>query len=217
MGDLVWSKNPETGEQAYKPVVELISKYERQIYYLVINTQLGESLEIGTTDDHPFYVPGVGWKSTVELMVGTLIETDGYGLVSVGSIRTYGDVQPTYNFSVADFHTYYVTERNLLVHNENCDLDGVTKGRKDLLGKNPKIKKDRTNTDLENVTDRSTAKSIFRNQTKGQKVQQFEKNGEIRRRSQDGSQIRMNSDASTRIDLPGRGTQPNGETIHLNP
>jgi len=90
--------------------------------------------------------------------------------------------------------------------------------KKSLLGKNAKIKNDRTLTDLKPVNDRATAKSIFRNQTKGQRVEQFrdDKTGSIRRRSDDGTQIRMKSDGSTSVDLPGRGTQPNGETIHFN-
>lgn len=95
---------------------------------------------------------------------------------------------------------------------------GSRVANKPLLGKNPKIKKDRTLTDLDPAHDRATAKSIFRNQTKGQNIRQFEnKRGDIIRRADDGTQIRMNPDGSTRLDLPGRGTQPNGETIHFNP
>ena len=90
--------------------------------------------------------------------------------------------------------------------------------KKPLLGHNPKIKKSRTLTDLDPVHDRATAKSIFRNLSKGQHVRQFKnKKGDIIRRADDGTQIRMNPDGSTRLDLPGRGTQPNGETIHFNP
>jgi len=99
-------------------------------------------------------------------------------------------------------------------------VDFIVKGigKKSLLGKNPKIKKDRTLTDLDPTHDRSTAKSIFRNQTKGQNVRQFTNGkGDIIRRADDGTQIRMNPNGSTRLDLPRRGTQPNGETVHFNP
>lgn len=90
--------------------------------------------------------------------------------------------------------------------------------KKPLLGQNPKIKKDRTLTDLNPVHDRATAKSIFRNQTKGQNVRQFtNKKGDIIRHADNGIQIRMNPDGSTRLDLPRRGIQSNGETIHFNP
>jgi len=75
----------------------------------------------------------------------------------------------------------------------------------------------RTNTDLDGFNDRATAKSIFRNQTRGQRVSQTPAGGGVRRHTEDGTQIRMNEDGSTRVDLPDRGTQPNGETIHFNP
>ena len=85
---------------------------------------------------------------------------------------------------------------------------------KPLLGNNPRVTTFRTNTDL--LGGKTTAKSIFRNQTKGQKVEQFQdKNGTIRRRTENGIQIRMNSNGSTRLDLPGRGARPNGETVHF--
>jgi hypothetical protein len=90
-------------------------------------------------------------------------------------------------------------------------------GSKPLLGQNPKDGGSRTNTDLQG--DRATAKSIFRHETKGQTVtQQPTKDGQgILRQSEDGTKIRMNADGTTRVDLPGRGPLPNGETIHIPP
>jgi hypothetical protein len=80
-----------------------------------------------------------------------------------------------------------------------------------------RYKDGRTLTDLKPTHDRATAKSIFRSQTKGQRVYQEKMpNGTIRRWSDDGTQIRMNPDGSTRLDLPGRGPAGN-ETIHFNP
>ena len=75
--------------------------------------------KIEATDDHPFYVIGKGWKSTVELLVGDQIETDGNGAMVVSSVVDQKRQDLTFNFTVADFHTYYVTERKVLVH--NCD------------------------------------------------------------------------------------------------
>ena len=87
-----------------------------------------------------------------------------------------------------------------------------------LLGNNPRTASGRTNTDLSPFNARAVAKSIYRHITKDLNVKSFTtKGGGIRRRAQDGTQIRMNPDGSTRIDLPHRGPQPNGETIHFNP
>ena len=75
---------------------------------------------LGTTDDHPFFVVGEGWKVTEDLVAGDAIETDGHGAVIVQSVSHGGHTEVTYNFEVEDFHTYYVTKKNLLVHNSEC-------------------------------------------------------------------------------------------------
>ncbi|MDY7094570.1 MAG: RHS repeat-associated core domain-containing protein, partial [Acidobacteriota bacterium] len=84
-----------------------------------------------------------------------------------------------------------------------------------LLGQNPRFSNTRTNTDLPGG--RAAARSIFRNQTRGQPIEsQPMSNGGVRQRAPDGTQLRMNPDGSTRLDLPGRG--PVGrETIHFSP
>ena len=92
--------------------------------------------------------------------------------------------------------------------------NAVATGSKPLLGQNPKDGGSRTNTDVKGDT--ATAKSIFRNQTKGQEVTQSStSDGGVRRQAEDGTQIRMNPDGTSRLDLPGRGPAPNGETVHI--
>ena len=87
---------------------------------------------------------------------------------------------------------------------------------KPLLGKNPRPSNHRISTDVDPFHDRATAKSIFRNQTKGQKVITKKENGNLRRFTSDGKQIRFKKDGTTRIDLPGRGSKKNGESMHFN-
>jgi hypothetical protein len=85
---------------------------------------------------------------------------------------------------------------------------------KALLGQNAREAGGRTATDL--AGNLAAAKSIFRNQARGQKVTQTTmQNGGIRRTAADGTQIRINPDGTARLDLPGRGRLPNGETIHF--
>ncbi len=86
-----------------------------------------------------------------------------------------------------------------------------------LLGKGARFEKSRTNTGLPGG--RATAKSIFRNRTKGQQVTQKSlDNGGLRRKAADGTQIRFNPDGSTRLDLPGSGPSlPGRETVHFKP
>ncbi|KQY91781.1 hypothetical protein ASD21_15840, partial [Caulobacter sp. Root1455] len=103
---------------------------------------------------------------------------------------------------------------NDIIH--RADANSGSSESKPLLGRNPQAGGSRTNTDLPGG--RSTAKSIFRNQTRGQSVSQQQLgNGGVRRSAPDGKQIRMNPNGSTRVDLPGRGPAKNGETIHVEP
>ncbi len=88
-----------------------------------------EQIETETTDDHPFYTIDAGWKRTLELNAGDQIETDGNGAVIVESIIDLNTIAPTYNFTIADFNTYYVTQKNVLVHNENCKENTTRKDK----------------------------------------------------------------------------------------
>ncbi|BCV26828.1 MAG: hypothetical protein Sw1PiTSA_07030 [Shewanella algae] len=123
LGEKLWAKNTDTGEQEWKPVTKIFVEPDRGIFEVNLVDSDGFEQKIQATDDHPFYVVGRGWKQTIELKEGDLIETDGYGSMKVANVRDELRTDLTYNFTVADFHTYYVTKKNVLVH--NCG-DSVT-------------------------------------------------------------------------------------------
>ena len=83
-------------------------------------------LEIVSTPGHKYFLPETKkWVSAEDLKVGTkvLLSDGSYGIIE--SVRTihYDKPQTTYNFEVADFHTYYVGN-GVLVHNMNGDCSG---------------------------------------------------------------------------------------------
>lgn len=119
LGEKLWAKNTDTGEQEWKPVTKIFVEPDRSIFEIKLVGEKGLEQNIEATDDHPFYVVGKGWKQTIELEVGDLIETDGHGSMKVVSVTDEQRFDLTYNFTVADFHTYYVTKKNVLVHNCN--------------------------------------------------------------------------------------------------
>ena len=119
LGEKLWAKNTETGEQEWKPVTKIFVEPDRGIFEIKLRGEDGFEQKIEATDDHPFYVVGKGWKQTIELEVGDLIETDGHGSMKVVRVTDEERLDLTYNFTVADFHTYYVTKKNVLVHNCN--------------------------------------------------------------------------------------------------
>ena len=113
-GDKVISTNPDTLETAEKTVLET---YVRQVNKLVHITINGE--EIVTTDNHPFYVQDRGFINAGNLLVGDkLISVNGEDLtIEDYYIELTEEPVSVYNFQVEDFHTYFVGDFAVLVHN----------------------------------------------------------------------------------------------------
>ena len=114
VGDKVLAYDEETGEQCYKEVVRLFRNETQEWHHVFVN---GE--EIVCTAEHPFYVDGKGFVPARELKErDNLLLSDG-SKVEIESLKTEHVEIPetTYNFEVKDFHTYYVSHSNVLVHN----------------------------------------------------------------------------------------------------
>ena len=132
----------ETGEKAYKPVVRLSRNTTKEWYHIRVN---GE--EIVCTGGHPFYVlnaeedrkivryQGVKsdkngrWIEAKELKKDDkLLLSDGsYGIINSVAVETLESPETTYNFEVEDFHTYFVSDSNVLVHNSCKEVEAVAK------------------------------------------------------------------------------------------
>ena len=110
-GDIVWAYNDTTQEYARKRVVEIF-EYVRDTIYTI---QIGDE-RINATSDHPFFIGG-RWLKVAELQAGdSVITYDGKKLVITAIEKKAGQTK-VYNFAVEDYHTYYVTGLNILVHN----------------------------------------------------------------------------------------------------
>ena len=131
--DLVLAYDEETGEQAYKPVVQLFRNESKEWYHVQVN---GE--EIVCTGGHPFYIlnadnnrnilefegvkaSGTGkWICARDLknLDQVLLSEGSCGIIEAIEVETLSAPETTYNFEVADYHTYYVSDSKVLVHNE---------------------------------------------------------------------------------------------------
>ena len=110
VGDLVLSQNVATGELAYKPVLKTTVRPVSKL----VRFSAGGS-EFQCSGGHRFWLAGSGWcKSRSLKSAGRL-----YGVGSAQAIESIsgGDLLPTYNVIVADFHTYFVGNGKLLSHN----------------------------------------------------------------------------------------------------
>ena len=114
-GDKVWATNPETGETALKEVVQTFRNEANELVHVTVN---GE--EIICTPTHPFYVPVKGWTVACELRAGDRLQLVNGEYVVIEQVQHEILETPVtvYNFEVADFHTYYVGDTGVLVHNK---------------------------------------------------------------------------------------------------
>lgn len=81
---------------------------------------VADGAKVTVTEEHPFYVAGLGWVISGDLRAGDeLAQRDG-GSIAITSINVRRADTTVYNFEVAGDHNYYVTEAQLLVH--NCPL-----------------------------------------------------------------------------------------------
>ena len=126
---MVYAANVEV---SLKPVLETYIRETSHLVHLTIN---GEN--IISTYDHPYYVKDKGFVSAEALWIGAeLIDKNG-NVVLVEQLyrENLGDESvKVYNFQVDDYHTYFVSEYCILVHNAG-DLysrpSGYRKGVRD--------------------------------------------------------------------------------------
>lgn len=132
VGDLVLSRDPETGAQGYKPVLNTFVTHPSEVIDMSVSGEFGSEV-ITTTGEHPFYLPGVeDFVPAKEIVQGDeLFSAKTVNGVYVSDLhRRRGPPSSrglftTYNFEVADWHTYFVGHNAIWVHNSgaaNCEI-----------------------------------------------------------------------------------------------
>ncbi|GKU75950.1 hypothetical protein L3i20_v203470 [Paenibacillus sp. L3-i20] len=111
---------------AYKEVTALYRNQRDDIIKLHVGEQV-----IETTDNHPFWVEGKGWVFADELLVGDKLQKADGSNLTIDKVEFVKLDEPVtvYNFTVADFHTYYVTDLGIWVHNTECGYKDITVGK----------------------------------------------------------------------------------------
>jgi len=86
-----------------------------------------EDEEIETTPTHPFWVIGKGWVAAGDIEAGDKVYLYSGEGKEVKEVRfEYLDTPiKVYNFEVEDWHTYFVSEQDVFVHN-SCDVSDET-------------------------------------------------------------------------------------------
>ena len=138
VGDKVLSEDETTGEVAVKTVTETYVNETDELIHIGVN---GET--ISATPTHPFYVDKLGWTLARSLRAGDVLVLSNGELVTVEWVQHEILESPikVYNFEVQDFHTYFVGECGVLVHNE-CPSPNGRKGGTEHQQKTQEIKDD---------------------------------------------------------------------------
>ena len=121
VGDTVPCVDHITGEATEKKVVSTSVNKVTRLIELEINGDI-----IQCTETHPFQVKGKGWIDACELHLGDIVYTKDWNTATVNSIGLLELDEPVevFNFEVEDFHTYFIGDTLVLVHNALCSNHG---------------------------------------------------------------------------------------------
>ena len=122
VGDYVWAWDELRNDVALKRVLETYVNETDELVHVFVS---GE--EIVTTPSHPFYSPVKGWTDAVHLRAGDILVLVNGEYVVVEKVQHELLESPVkvYNFQVEDYHTYYVAESGVLVHNSCSDFKKI--------------------------------------------------------------------------------------------
>jgi hypothetical protein len=113
MGDFVLSRDSHTGELNYRPVLKTTTTEQSSTVRLTVNEEA-----ITTTRGHRLWVVDKGWQMSKVIKLGSqLVAVDGIAQIQSISPAEKADV---YNLEVGEFHTYFVGQNRVLVHDNTC-------------------------------------------------------------------------------------------------
>jgi RHS repeat-associated protein len=124
VGDIVLSKNDETGEVSWRKVTDTFKDWHKETISFTVVDENGIEESITTTAEHPFYVDNQGWLPAGDLSEGTVISgPKADNNISIVKVQLNQEPQYAYNFTVDTDHTYFVGKTNMWVHNA-CNKSG---------------------------------------------------------------------------------------------
>ena len=125
MGDYVYSQDVRTGEKAFKEVLQVQKRNTSEIVRVKVQDE-----EIQVTQSHLFYTNGQ-WELAGNLKAGDILISANGEEKKVISVENYlaKELEAIYNFSVEEYHTYFVGRFGILVHNEGCTPKEIAKAK----------------------------------------------------------------------------------------
>ena len=121
-GDDIYARNEDTGETGVRKVQEVVRNEAYTIYHI----WLDGVEQVQTTAYHPIFVKEIGWVSAINLHEGDLVETMD-GKAQITKIVKFRSEEPVevYNLHVEEWETYFVSEKQIYVHNCGDDTADI--------------------------------------------------------------------------------------------
>jgi hypothetical protein len=109
-GDIVYARDPQTGETTSRKVLRTFKRTSRHLQLLGIENPDGTVSQIETTGEHPFFVKDRGQVNAADLEIGDRVETlTGQFVIVTSNVReSHPEGVTVYNFEVQHDHTYFV-------------------------------------------------------------------------------------------------------------
>jgi len=117
VGDLVWSRDDETGEEGYRPITRLFVTPDQPLLWLALEDPEGSVEVLEVTPQHPFRTSR-GWVAAGDLQADDEVVRSGGGWLRVVDAGATSRTSTVYNFEVEEFHTYFVGHGAAWVHND---------------------------------------------------------------------------------------------------
>ncbi|TPW05681.1 MAG: hypothetical protein FD124_2052 [Alphaproteobacteria bacterium] len=116
VGDLVLAQPEFQGARSFRRVLDTFQRSPQDLVQVTIADGARQET-ITATLEHPFWVVGTGWVGAGELRDGQSIELADGRNARLAAVERLAEKLPVFNFAVEGFHTYYVGELGIWVHN----------------------------------------------------------------------------------------------------
>jgi hypothetical protein len=113
-GDFVLAQHPESGELAYRAVLAVTIGEPMEVASIELPDE-----RIVATLGHRFWVTGRGWRMAKDLAPQKMLHAMCKP-IEVKAVKRLPDKETCYNLVVDEFHTYFVGQSQLLVHDIEC-------------------------------------------------------------------------------------------------
>ena len=124
VGDAMLATDPVTGATSPENVEATIyTPDDRDFTELTIAAPNGSTGTITSTDNHLYWSQsGHSWRAAADLAAGDTVRTLDGQAVRITVTRHWTSLQPAYNLTISNLHTYYVSAGTVpvLVHNASC-------------------------------------------------------------------------------------------------